>query len=67
VIKEVLSNEEVDTALEKLWHEIETRSDGVVRTDPSTWDNGWKTNGWGHDDFLWCAHRSSIQAVALCL
>ena len=49
----MLGPEEVHTALEKLWHEIETRSDGVVRSDPSTWDNGWRTNGWGHDEFLW--------------
>jgi hypothetical protein len=53
VFKDVLSSEEVDTAIEKLWKEIETRSDAVVRSDPSTWDNGWRTNGWGHDDFLW--------------
>ena len=53
VIREVLSDAEVLTAIEKLWHEIESRSDAVVRSDPSTWDNGWKTNGWGHDDFLW--------------
>ena len=53
VFKDILTSAEVETALDKLWVEIESRSDAVSRSDPSTWDNGWKTNGWGHDDFLW--------------
>lgn len=53
VFKDVLDVAEVATALEKLWAEIESRSDGVKRGDPTTWDNGWRTNGVAHDDFLW--------------
>ena len=53
VIRDVLDSGEVSTALDLLWREIEARSENVVRADPSTWDNGWKTNGWGHDDCLW--------------
>ena len=53
VIRDVLDENEVKTALDLLWKEIEARSDGVVRSDPKTWDKGWQTNGWGHDDFLW--------------
>ena len=54
VFKDILDSTEVETALDKLWVEIESRSEAVSRSDPSTWDNGWQTNGWGHDDFLWC-------------
>eukprot|EP01052_Picozoa_sp_SAG31_P005604 SAG31_NODE_249_length_19118_cov_47.456195_2_plen_95_part_00 len=39
VFKDILSSAEVDTALDKLWVEIETRSDAVSRSDPSTWGN----------------------------
>ena len=53
MFKDILDSTEVETALDKLWIEIESRSEAVSRSDPSTWDNGWQTNGWGHDDFLW--------------
>ena len=53
MFKDILDSTEVETALDKLWVEIESRSEAVSRSDPSTWDNGWQTNGWGHDDFLW--------------
>jgi hypothetical protein len=53
VIRDVLSQAQVGTALDKLWGEIEARSEGVRRDDPTTWNNGWRTNGWGHDEALW--------------
>ena len=52
VVKDILTQDECDEALELMWKEIEQDGD-ISRADPGTWGGNKFGNNWGHSDFLW--------------